>query len=139
MDATARPKAATLAALPDPWPASLLPIIRAKLADAAKLVVLDDDPTGTQTVYDVPILTTWTTDDLAAELAAPGPVFYVLTNSRSLPLPAAQTLNAEIGARLAAAQTATGRRAVVVRPRQSPPLHGGGGGLAKGGALQGRY
>ena len=114
MDATARPKAATLAALPDPWPASLLPIIRAKLADAAKLVVLDDDPTGTQTVYDVPILTTWTTDDLAAELAAPGPVFYVLTNSRSLPLPAAQTLNAEIGARLAAAQTATGRRAVVV-------------------------
>jgi uncharacterized protein YgbK (DUF1537 family) len=114
MDEIVRPKTATLDALPAPWPESLLPAIRAKLPQAAKVVVLDDDPTGTQTVYDVPVLTTWAVDELTAELTAPGPVFYVLTNSRSLPLPAAQALNAEIGAHLAAAQAATGRQAVVV-------------------------
>ena len=114
MNTSTRPLAATLAELPPVWPASRLAAIQAKLPQAAKLVVLDDDPTGTQTVYDVPVLTTWTVDDLAAELAAPGPVFYILTNSRSLPLPAAQALNAEIGAHLAAAQTQTDRRAVVV-------------------------
>ena len=114
MNMSIRPLTATLADLPPVWPESRLAAIQAKLPRAAKLVVLDDDPTGTQTVYDVPVLTTWTVDDLAAELAAPGPVFYILTNSRSLPLPAAQALNAEIGARLAAAQAQTGRRAVVV-------------------------
>ena len=29
-----------------------------------KVIVLDDDPTGTQTVHDVPVYTDWTTDTL---------------------------------------------------------------------------
>ena len=103
-----------LATLPPPWPTSLLPAIQARLADAPKLVVLDDDPTGTQTVYDVPVLTTWGVAELAAELVAPGPVFYILTNSRSLPLPVAQALNTEIGQALAAAGAQTGRAFTVV-------------------------
>ncbi|HXF61508.1 MAG TPA: four-carbon acid sugar kinase family protein [Caldilineaceae bacterium] len=99
-----------LASLPAPWPEDLLPAIRAQLAESRrKLVVLDDDPTGTQTVHQTPVLTTWTVDALAAELAAPGPVFYVLTNSRSLPLQDAQALNAEIGQNLAAAARAAQR------------------------------
>ena len=114
MNTPTRPLTATLADLPPVWPESRLAAIQAKLPAAAKLVVLDDDPTGTQTVYDVPVLTTWAVDDLIAELVAPGPVFYILTNSRSLPLPDAQALNAEIGEHLAAAQAETGRRAVVV-------------------------
>lgn len=103
------------ATLPPPWPESRLDAIRARLhAGAAKLVVLDDDPTGTQTVYDVPVLTTWGVDDLARELAAPDPVFYILTNSRSLALPAAQALNAAIGAALLQAGARTGRAFSVV-------------------------
>jgi uncharacterized protein YgbK (DUF1537 family) len=102
------------ATLPSVWPNDLLPTIQAQLADAPKLVVLDDDPTGTQTVYDVPVLTTWDVDLLAAELAAPGPVFYILTNSRSLPQAEAQALNREIGEALAAAGATSGRRFTVV-------------------------
>ncbi len=50
----------TLAALPEPWPDSLLPAIQERLAATERtLVVLDDDPTGTQTVHDVPVLTEW--------------------------------------------------------------------------------
>lgn len=104
----------TFDALPAPWPDDLLPTIREQLAAAPKLVVLDDDPTGTQTVYDVPVLTTWGADALAAALEEPGPVFYILTNSRSLPEGEAVTLAAEIGAALTTAMARTGRRVNVV-------------------------
>lgn len=109
-----QPQHEVLATLPPVWPNDLLPRIQSKLAGAAKVVVLDDDPTGTQTVYDVPVLTTWAVDELARELAAPGHVFYILTNSRSLPLPAAQQLNREIGQALAQASAQSGRAFTVV-------------------------
>lgn len=65
-----------------------------------KLVVLDDDPTGTQTVHEVPVLTVWDVDTLRAEFAQPGPCFYLLTNSRSLPPDRAAALNREIARNL---------------------------------------
>ena len=109
------PKEALLASLPRPWPESLLPTIQQQLAAGQRsLIVLDDDPTGTQTVYDLPVLTEWTVATLRAELALGTPTFYLLTNSRSLPLPAAQELNAEIGRNLLAAAQATGRDFAVV-------------------------
>ncbi|MCE7982110.1 MAG: hypothetical protein DYG89_13020 [Caldilinea sp. CFX5] len=109
------PKEALLASLPQPWPESLLPTIQQQLAVGQRsLIVLDDDPTGTQTVYDLPVLTEWTVATLCAELAQGTPTFYILTNSRSLPLPAAQELNAEIGRNLVAAAQATGRDFAVV-------------------------
>ena len=77
-------------------------------------MVLDDDPTGTQTVHDVPVLTEWSAPALQAELARRQPVFFVLTNSRSLPLAEAQALNAEIGRNLTRAAQAAGRDFAVV-------------------------
>jgi len=74
-------KAELFATLPPPWPENLRPQIRAALAARPdhKLVVLDDDPTGTQTVYDVPVLTTWEVDTLRTEFNGPQPCFYILT------------------------------------------------------------
>ncbi|MEM8900498.1 MAG: four-carbon acid sugar kinase family protein [Bacteroidota bacterium] len=46
------------------------------------IVVLDDDPTGTQTVHDVLLLTKWRDEQLLKALEEP--IFYLLTNSRSL-------------------------------------------------------
>lgn len=103
------------ASLPPEWPDSLLPIIRQRVAESGrKLVVLDDDPTGTQTVYDIPVLTEWSVDVLRTELDNDLPAFYVLTNSRSLPAEEASALNAEIGRNLMAAARATGRDVAVV-------------------------
>jgi uncharacterized protein YgbK (DUF1537 family) len=48
------------------------------------LVVLDDDPTGTQSVADLPVLTTWTVEDFRWAFARREPAVYVLTNTRSL-------------------------------------------------------
>lgn len=115
MEPSRQSRAALLATLPPEWPDSLLPQIRARMESTGRtLVVLDDDPTGTQTVYDVAVLTTWTVDALTAELAQSPPVFYILTNSRSLPPGQAQALNREIGANLRQAAAATGRDIAVV-------------------------
>jgi uncharacterized protein YgbK (DUF1537 family) len=48
------------------------------------VVFLDDDPTGTQTIADLPVLTSWTVDDLQWALQQPTTGFFVLTNTRSL-------------------------------------------------------
>lgn len=120
-----QPKTATLAALPPEYPAEdLRAQIRARVdASRRALVVLDDDPTGTQTVHDVPVLTTWSVDALAAELSGEDNVFYVLTNSRSLTAADAAALNREIGRNLAAASARTGR-AIAVVSRSDSTLRG---------------
>ena len=101
-------KSELFASLPAPWSQDLLSEIRAAVgASRRKLVVLDDDPTGTQTVYDLPVLTTWDVAALRAELANDASCFYILTNSRSLPADHAYALNLEIARNLkqAAAET----------------------------------
>lgn len=74
-----------------------------------KVIVLDDDPTGTQTVHDIPVVTRWTVEHLARELTDPAPASYVLTNSRSLTTSEAVALNREIAENLGEARIRTGR------------------------------
>jgi uncharacterized protein YgbK (DUF1537 family) len=101
--------------LPPEWPDDLLSTIQTQVAQTnRKLVVLDDDPTGTQTVYNVPVLTEWTQPSLEAVLREPEPIVYILTNSRSVSLAQAQAMNREIAASLKAASEAAGRDFVVV-------------------------
>jgi uncharacterized protein YgbK (DUF1537 family) len=108
-------KAERLAALPDEWPEDLRPVIQSQLAARPhKLVVLDDDPTGTQTVHDIPVLTEWSVEALADELANDLPAFYVLTNTRSMPLEQAQAINASVGENLRVAARRSGRSFAVV-------------------------
>lgn len=75
------------------------------------LVALDDDPTGTQTCHDIPVLTTWSIDVLTQELAATkdGSGFFILTNSRALHPPAARDLMIEICTNLKAASAKAGK------------------------------
>lgn len=106
---------ALLGALPPPWPEDLLPEIRARVAqDARKIVVLDDDPTGTQTVQDVTVLTRWTPESTRMIFEAPEPLVYLLTNTRSLPAGAAQELNNTIYSRLVEAAAQTGRDFAII-------------------------
>ncbi|MCI0538368.1 MAG: hypothetical protein L0Z50_24435 [Verrucomicrobiales bacterium] len=106
---------ALFASLPPPWPHDPLPAIRRALAASGeKVVVLDDDPTGTQTVHDTPVLTQWPVEALARELVSLHRVFYLLTNSRSLPPAEAAALNGEIAAHLTEASRQTDRSFVVV-------------------------
>ncbi len=94
-----------LQTLPPEWPEELRPRNRQALeaGPAEKLVVLDDDPTGTQTVYDVPVLTEWSVASLREVFAGADRGFYVLTNSRSLPPAQAGRLTRQLAEHLLAA------------------------------------
>ena len=48
-----------------------------------KIVVLDDDPTGVQTVHDVYVYTRWDRETLTEAFREPDTMFFILTNSRS--------------------------------------------------------
>lgn len=107
--------AEVLASLPPEWPEDLhAAIANALRTRQEKIVVLDDDPTGTQTVHGVPVLTDWSMQTLEIELRNPIPMCFVLTNSRSFPLPEAQRLNTTIGRHLKQAEQSVGKRVVVI-------------------------
>lgn len=53
-------------------------------AATRRFVVLDDDPTGTQTVTGIPVLTAWDPASVDWAMRQPAPGFFVLTNTRSL-------------------------------------------------------
>ncbi|MCY7326600.1 MAG: four-carbon acid sugar kinase family protein, partial [Microbacteriaceae bacterium] len=72
------------------------------------LVVLDDDPTGTQSVSGLPVLTTWDESDLEWALTQNCPAVYVLTNTRSLAPETAALRNREIVTNAIAASANTG-------------------------------
>ena len=75
-----------------------MPDIQTHLREhSEKLVVIDDDPTGSQTVHNIPVLTRWDIDTLGAELDNELPAFFILTNTRGMPLQDASAINAEIG------------------------------------------
>jgi len=83
--------------------------IQGRVVESGRYVaVLDDDPTGVQSVHGVPVLTTWTVDDLRWALTQPSPTFYILTNSRSFPEEEAVALNREIARNLSVAATDSG-------------------------------
>jgi len=60
------------------------------------LVVLDDDPTGTQSVADLPVLTRWEVQDFDWAFSQGKPAVYVLTNTRSLDPAEAAARNEEV-------------------------------------------
>lgn len=66
-----------------------------------KIVVIDDDPTGSQTVHGCPLLLRWQAPDLAAALRHPSPLMFVLANTRALAPAEARQRVEQIAAALA--------------------------------------
>jgi uncharacterized protein YgbK (DUF1537 family) len=81
---------------------------------AQKLVVLDDDPTGVQTVYDTAVLTRWSSEAIEAELRSPDPLFFILTNSRSKSAADAIELNQDVARSVLKASRRSGHDVVFV-------------------------
>lgn len=59
-------------------------------------IVLDDDPTGTQSIANLPVLTRWEKADLEWALGQQAPAIYVMTNSRSLSPADAEKINQDV-------------------------------------------
>ena len=82
--------------------------------DGHKIVVLDDDPTGIQTVHDVPVYTDWSYESIRQGFLEPGKMFFILTNSRSFSRSQTIRAHGEIGRRLAAVSKELGIAFAVV-------------------------
>ena len=52
--------------------------------DNKKIIVLDDDPTGVQTVHDISVYTDWSEESIKKGFEEDRKMFYILTNSRGL-------------------------------------------------------
>lgn len=61
-----------------------------------KIIVLDDDPTGSQTVHSCLLLTRWDVETLRLGLSDDSPIFFVLTNTRALTPEQAATVTREV-------------------------------------------
>ncbi|KAI5066263.1 hypothetical protein GOP47_0018887 [Adiantum capillus-veneris] len=81
---------------------------------AKVLVVLDDDPTGTQTVHGITVLTEWSVDSIKEEFLKQSSCFFILTNSRALSSEKASILVQNIATNVKAAATLTDRPFTIV-------------------------
>lgn len=79
-------------------------------ATGTVFIVLDDDPTGTQSVAGLPVLTSWNREDFDWALGTGAPAVYVLTNSRSLAAGDAAQINREVFANAHAAASSRDMR-----------------------------
>ena len=86
-----------LRSLPPQWADNPLPYIDAALRESGrKIVILDDDVMGTQSVYDIAVLMDWSVDALRKEFESEARAFFVVTNARTMPESQARAVNSFI-------------------------------------------
>jgi uncharacterized protein YgbK (DUF1537 family) len=64
--------------------------------ETPKIIVLDDDPTGSQTVHSCLLLMQWDVETLRLGIRDSAPIFFILTNTRSLPATEAAQVTREV-------------------------------------------
>lgn len=65
-----------------------------------KIIVLDDDPTGIQTVHGVCVYTNWSEESIRAGFEEENPMFFILTNSRGFTAEETRSVHQLIGRRI---------------------------------------
>ncbi|BAZ05535.1 four-carbon acid sugar kinase family protein [Calothrix sp. NIES-3974] len=89
-----------------------------------KIIVLDDDPTGSQTVHSCLLLMDWDVETLRMGLRDRAPIFFVLTNTRALTPENAASRTREICQNLKAALKAENISDFLVVSRSDSTLRG---------------
>lgn len=100
------------------------PKITAPKITAPKIIVLDDDPTGSQTVHSCLLLMQWDVETLRLGLRDQAPIFFVLTNTRSLRPDQAKEITTEACQNLKQAIALEGIQDFLVVSRSDSTLRG---------------
>jgi len=79
-----------------------------------KIIVLDDDPTGVQTVNGIHVYTDWSPESIAAGFAEKNDMFFILTNSRAFSAKYTEEVHATIAERVMAEAKKTGREFMII-------------------------
>ncbi|MBC6418888.1 MAG: four-carbon acid sugar kinase family protein [Prochloron sp. SP5CPC1] len=95
-----------------------------KEQQTTKIIVLDDDPTGSQTVHSCLLLMDWDIATLRQGLADPAPIFFILTNTRALTPNNAATVTRQVCQNLKIALVAEGIKDFLVVSRSDSTLRG---------------
>ena len=83
-------------------------------ASQKKIVVLDDDPTGVQTVHDISVYTDWTKDSIRQGFQEKNNLFYILTNSRGFTQDETTLAHNEIAANVDAVAKELGKEYIFI-------------------------
>jgi uncharacterized protein YgbK (DUF1537 family) len=94
------------------------------MATQPKIIVLDDDPTGSQTVHSCLLLTRWDVETLRLGLTDAAPIFFVLTNTRAIAPEQASAVTREVCHNLKLALAAEGIEDFLVVSRSDSTLRG---------------
>lgn len=86
------------------------------MSQQTKIIVLDDDPTGSQTVHGCLLLTRWDVDTLRVALADSSPLFFVLTNTRGMSAERADAVTREVCVNLREALAASAVAGQAINP-----------------------
>lgn len=89
-----------------------------------KIIVLDDDPTGSQTVHSCLLLMKWDIDTLRDGLRDSTPIFFILTNTRALTPQSARQVTQEVCRNLKQALEIEGIKEYLVVSRSDSTLRG---------------
>ncbi|MEM7592762.1 MAG: four-carbon acid sugar kinase family protein, partial [Cyanobacteria bacterium P01_A01_bin.83] len=65
-------------------------------SNQSKIIVIDDDPTGSQTVHSCLLLMQWDVNTLKRGLSDDVPIFFILSNTRALDPEQAAQITREI-------------------------------------------
>ena len=76
------------------------------------IIVLDDDPTGTQTVHDIDVYTDWAMDSIQSGFGSP--MFFVLTNSRAFSKEKTEAVHRDIAQKILEQKIAQKKDFIVV-------------------------
>ena len=87
-----------------------------KMQQVTKIIVIDDDPTGSQTVHSCLLLTRWDPATLLEGLRDTAPLFFVLSNTRGMDAQQAAAVTREICANLRVAIGQLRDEGVEIRP-----------------------
>lgn len=88
--------------------------IEALKNDDTKVIVLDDDPTGIQTVHDIYVYTDWKKDTIVEAFNDPNKMSFVLTNSRGLTAEETEKAHKEMAESIVYAAEKTGKKYAVI-------------------------
>ncbi|GAB6931185.1 four-carbon acid sugar kinase family protein [Paenibacillus sp. JCM 10914] len=89
-----------------------------------KIIVLDDDPTGVQTVHDISVYTDWSLDTMKQGFAEEQSMFFILTNSRGLIASETEAVHREIARHAAEASMAMNNKPYLIVSRGDSTLRG---------------
>ncbi|CEG26453.1 four-carbon acid sugar kinase family protein, partial [Bacillus sp. B-jedd] len=79
-----------------------------------KMIVLDDDPTGVQTIHGLSVYTSWDLKALREAFEEPQEMFFILTNSRSFSVEKTICAHREIAANIVQVSKETGMDFVII-------------------------